>query len=200
MYELRKLKNEARKSILEERSNITPEEKAAYDEKITKYFLSSISYRYAGAKLIYVSTTEEISTDAIISSALESGKIVACPISCPETNTMSFKIIKSKDDLVNGAFDILEPGEHCVDYNEYMKANHPDKVHFAICVVPALAFDSKGTRIGYGKGFYDRFLSTFPGIKIGFCYSKFQTGELPSGKYDIKLDVGMTEKGVVAFK
>jgi 5-formyltetrahydrofolate cyclo-ligase len=66
--------------------------------------------------------------------------------------------------------------------------------------VPCLSYDPYGFRIGYGKGYYDRFLSAFEGTKIGLCYSEFESERLPRGKYDIKLDVVMTEKGVTVIK
>jgi len=67
-------------------------------------------------------------------------------------------------------------------------------------LVPCLAYDSYGYRIGYGKGYYDRFLSAFEGTKIGLCYSDFKLDKLPRGKYDVKLDVIITEKGVMVIK
>jgi 5-formyltetrahydrofolate cyclo-ligase len=66
--------------------------------------------------------------------------------------------------------------------------------------VPCLSYDTYGYRIGYGKGYYDRFLSSFDGTKIGLCYSAFKSDRLPRGKYDIKLDIVITEKGVTVIK
>ena len=61
-----------------------------------------------------------------------------------------------------------------------------------------LVYDKKGYRIGYGKGFYDRFLSEFKGVAIGLCYSSFCVPEVPKGRFDKHVDVIITEKGVYA--
>ena len=198
MAELRILKNELRAELLEKRKTIPVEVRGEWDKRISNIFLGSISYRFCDIILIYASTKDEISTSAIIEHALANKKIVACPISNVGDNTLSFKTIKSVGELYAGSYNILEPPTANQDFQEFMKANSTDKKKhpLAVCVIPCLSYDPEGYRIGYGKGYYDRFLPTFEGTKIGLCYSEFKMDKLPKGKYDVKLDIIITEKGV----
>ena len=196
MYELRKQKNDVRAELLERRRNIEPGSWVLWDEKIAGVLLGSISYRFCDVMLAYASGSLEVSTDRIIDKALEHNKVVACPVSNAADSSMSFLEIKSRGELVPGAYNILEPPEA----NNKIDLANADGKTLAICLVPCLAYDSYGYRIGYGKGYYDRFLSNFGGTKIGLCYSDFKIERLPRGKYDIKLDVMITEKGVMVIK
>jgi 5-formyltetrahydrofolate cyclo-ligase len=121
---------------------------------------------------------------------------LACPVSNTGDNGMSFIAINSRAELVPGEYNILEPP----GTNKRLEFPNSNGRALAICIVPCLAYDSYGYRIGYGKGYYDRFLSVFEGTKIGLCYSDFKLDRLPRGKYDIKLDVIITEKGVMVIK
>jgi 5-formyltetrahydrofolate cyclo-ligase len=201
MSELRIVKNELRVELLEKRKNIPSETRELWDKKIAGVFLGSISYRFCDIVLVYVSAKEEISTVAIIEHSLASKKIVACPISNTDENTLSFKTIKSTEELNRGSFSILEPPETNRDFRELAFERLAGKKgqSLAVCVIPCLAYDSDGYRMGYGKGYYDRFLPTFEGTKIGLCYSGFKSDKLPKGKYDVKLDVIITEKGVTVI-
>ena len=102
---------------------------------------------------------------------------------------MTFRYVTSKDQLKERTFGILEPDPEC-------EVCHPS--NFSLLIVPGLVYDKKGFRIGYGKGFYDRFLSAFEGASIGLCYASFSVPEVPKGRYDRHVDVIITEKGVYA--
>ena len=201
MCELRKQKNELRSGLLEKRRAILPEIREEWDKKISNIFLGSISYRFCDIILIYASTPDEISTSAIIGHALLNKKIVACPVSNIPNNTMTFKTIASAGELRTGSYHIPEPPEQNPDFREFFdpEKNGGKKSPLAICVIPCLAYDPGGFRMGYGKGYYDRFLPSFEGTKIGLCYSEFKADRLPKGKYDVKLDVIITEKGVTVL-
>jgi len=201
MCELRKQKNELRSELLEKRRLILPEKREEWDKKISNIFLGSISYRFCDIVLIYVSTKDEISTSAIIEHSLLNKKIVACPVSNVKDNTLTFKTINSPDELHSAAYNILEPPESNPDFRDLFDANLAEgkRPPLAICVIPCLSYDADGYRMGYGKGYYDRFLPTFEGTKIGLCYSEFKANKLPQGKFDVKLDVVITEKGVTVI-
>ena len=66
----------------------------------------------------------------------------------------------------------------------------------AVCFVPGLLYDKAGFRLGYGKGFYDRYLSSFSGCKIGVIYSDYILPVVPRGRFDVSVDTLLTEKGV----
>ena len=201
MCELRRQKNELRAELLEKRRNILPEIREEWDKKISNILLNSISYRFCDILLIYVSTKDEISTSDIIERSLVNKKIVACPISNTGDNTLSFKTINSAEELCAGSYNILEPPKTNADFRELFEKAREEKKRppLAVCVIPCLSYDSNGYRMGYGKGYYDRFLPSFDGTKIGLCYSEFKAENLPKGKYDVKLDVIITEKGVTVL-
>ena len=201
MSELRSQKNELRLELLEKRRSIPPEKREEWDRKISNIFLGSISYRFCDIVLIYASTKDEISTSAIIEHSLANKKIVACPISNTLDNTLSFKTINSIEELNSGSYNIPEPPKENLDFKDLLNDRITDgkRPPLAVCVIPCLSYDSDGYRMGYGKGYYDRFLPAFEGTKIGLCYSEFKSTKLPKGKYDIKLDVIITEKGVVVI-
>lgn len=63
-----------------------------------------------------------------------------------------------------------------------------------LCIVPGLCFDAEGYRLGYGKGYYDRFLSAFRGVTVGICYTACTQWRLPHGRYDRQIQLLITEK------
>lgn len=119
---------------------------------------------------------------------LRKGYNVAFPISHTETLTLEFKYVKDISELAAGAYGIPEPPRTAPTVTEFSDA---------LCLVPALAFDRRGMRIGYGKGYYDRFLAHFCGKSVGTAFSEFVTDELPAGATDISVDIIITEKGVL---
>ena len=99
---------------------------------------------------------------------------------------MDFFFIKSYDDLSPGKYDIPEPvPEKCEQVRDFSSG---------LCLVPGLSFDYQGYRLGFGKGYYDRFLSRFGGITAGICYAKCTVSELPRGVYDRAVDILITER------
>jgi len=125
---------------------------------------------------------------------LESGKQVAFPLCNVQNHTMEFYLVNSLDDLQeNGAFGTPEPKEHCEMFSKKQPAGS------IVCVVPTIVYDPKGYRLGYGKGFYDRYLSDCPCTKVGMVYSDFMVKQVPRGRFDLSVDVLVTEKGVKAI-
>lgn len=187
MYDIRILKNELREEYRQRRKDLDEGLKKEMDMKIAERFLSSISYKYATQILLYASTEEEISTDIIFSQAVKEGKKCFFP-RCFEHSKMNYYRADSEEELETDKYNIKAPLTSAEIYTP-----QPSD----ICVVPAMAYDKKGFRLGYGKGFYDRFLPSFLGIKTGLCYSDFMREKLPKGRYDISVDVIITEKGVI---
>ncbi len=188
MYnDIRVLKNELRAEYRQKRQDLNPQVKAELDSKIANRFLSSLSYKYANQILLYASTEDEISTKEIFEKARKDGKKCFFP-HCFENSKMNYYRADSEEELFEDKFNIKAPLETAEIYTP-----QPSD----ICIVPAMAYDKKGFRLGYGKGFYDRFLPNFLGIKTGFCYSDFITNKLPRGRFDISVDMIITEKGVI---
>ena len=188
MSEIRTQKSEIREKYLAVRDSIPSEQKEAFDKKISSRLVSSITYRHCTDVLLYASARGEVDTWDIFEKALADGKRVAFPC-CNPDNTMTFRYVTSKDQLSVATFGLLEPTPDC---EECTPSN------FSLLIVPGLVFDKGGFRVGYGKGFYDRYLSTFEGVSIGFTYNKLLLPEVPRGRFDRHVDVIITEKGVYA--
>ena len=101
----------------------------------------------------------------------------------PEPN---FYYIESTADLSPGSFSLMEPDpKKCRKVTDFTEG---------LCIVPGLCFDYEGYRVGFGKGYYDRFLSVFRGTTVGICYSRYTEKLLPRGAHDRHTDILVTEK------
>lgn len=163
--------------------------KEILDYKISERFLQTSQYKNSKIILIYVSKEIEVDTYRIIEKAFEDNKSVAVPKCDPNKIKMNFYLINSLNDLEVGIFGVLEPiKSKCKILNNYDKS---------ICVVPGFSFDQEGYRLGYGKGYYDRFLSSFHGLIIGLCYSNCIRKLLPRGYYDLPVHLLITDKYLI---
>lgn len=187
--DLREYKMTLRKKYKEIRISMPSEKKRERDTRIFEKLISSKAYRECSLLLTYVSTDIEVDTHRLIRYSLEQGKRVAVPKCIAGTREMKFYLITSMDDLEVATFSVLEPKVHfCQELKEYEDSH-------AVCIVPGLAFDMDGFRLGYGKGYYDRFLfKAKPLVKIGLCYCSCTAVHLLRGKYDIPVDILTTEK------
>lgn len=185
--DIRPLKQQMRKKYKAMRSAMGEQEKACLDDKVLSRLLNTWAYREQDLILTYVSTAIEVDTYGLIKKALQDGKTVAAPRCVENTRLMDFYIVKSLDDLEKGSFGVMEPDpSKCEKLSDFSKG---------LCIVPALCFDKAGYRLGYGKGYYDRFLASFGGTTVGICYSACVCDALPCGKFDKSVDILVTEKG-----
>lgn len=183
--DIRPIKSELRQKYRSLRQSMPPEIKAQKDEAIAAQVRRLWQYQRNSVLLIYVSTAIEVDTFRIIRQAIEDGKRVAVPRCVPDTRNMEFYYIDSTDELSPGMFGVLEP------------AVNPDRLYHesegGLCIVPAFSYDWRGYRLGYGKGYYDRFLSRFEGNMVGICYSDCVQRSLPHGRYDRPVSLLVTE-------
>lgn len=179
-------KKELRKLYKTIRKRISSDEKSCFDSRIFSFLINSDLYKNAENLLIYVSVNDEVDTLDIISRALSDGKKVAVPYCCGKK--MKFSVIESFDDLCDGEFGIptADP-ENCEVISDFNNT---------LCIVPGLSFDIHGNRLGYGGGFYDRFLSENPVDTVGLCYGRCLSRSIPSDKYDIVIKYILTENGL----
>ena len=175
-----------REQYKEYRRKMDPERKAAFDAAIRKRVTSLWQYKRNDLLLAYVSTPIEVDTHGIIRTALEDGKCVAVPRCVPGTRQMEFYRIKSLEDLVPGTFGVLEPKPD----PDFLVTNF----EHGLCLIPALCYDWRGYRLGYGKGYYDRFLAGFGGHIIGVCYSDCIRRKLPHGRFDRPVELLVTDR------
>ena len=184
--DIRPLKQRHQKEIKNWRKRLPSGQKAEMDQKIFRRITSLREYSSCRTILTYVSTPIEVDTFQLIEAALADRKQVAVPRCIEGSRYMDFYCIRSLEDLAPRTFGVLEPlPERCrklTDFNQ------------CLCIVPALAYDREGFRLGYGAGYYDRFLSRFPGPKIGIVYAGNMRFQLWHGQHDISVDLVVTEK------
>jgi 5-formyltetrahydrofolate cyclo-ligase len=184
-------KQRLREERLAAREALSEQERSVLDERITQKLLVTSEYSEATTVLTYVSVSSEVSTRMFIECALRDGKTVAVP-RCLPGHCLEFVAIASLEQLVAAPFNLLEPVKELPAVTEDQKNN-------SICIIPALLVDTKGYRLGYGAGFYDRFLSTYPGKKICLAYQQnLSRTTLPHTAFDVAVDVVITESDVLA--
>lgn len=186
-------KNRIRDEMLKMRLSVSAEEKAAADAGMTKRLMSLASFRYADTILFYYPIKGEPDLTAAVSAALAMGKRAAFPKCCPDGAGMVYKFVTSLSELSPAMYGIPEPPEENESYV-------PSPFLSDICIVPAVCFDRRGYRIGYGKGYYDRFLAGFGGTSVGFTLDCLLKDSVPRGRYDRSVDMIITEKGAVVPK
>ena len=192
VVDIRPLKNELRLASRQYRTGLSADEKERLDRKIQNKFLNMWQYREADVILIYVATAIEVETRLIIETALKDGKTVAVPRCVDGTREMEFYKISGYSQLEKHTFGVLEPKpDECEKLEDFSKG---------VCVVPALVFDRSGCRLGYGGGYYDRFLSNFSGETVGLCYNECVKDSIPHGKYDRRVEKIITQNSVINTK
>lgn len=184
-------KSQLRASLTQQRNRISPEKKKQLDRAIVEKILHSSLFRNATAVFLYAPIRGEINLLPLARAAQARGKRVAFPRCDPETEQMQFFELLPNQKLTVGAYGIPEP-----------QKNAPLCVadRHTLCILPALACDADGYRLGYGKGYYDKYLSDFRGITLCAIYRSFLISSLPRESHDIPAQYLCTEKEIVSTK
>ena len=178
-------KKEIRKIVKERRSLLLPEEETAASRKILELLISLPEYREADTVYCYVDYNHEVQTWPVMERAMADGKQVAVPR--VDGKNMDFYYITSKVDLESGYFGIMEPkvGLPIAEEKE------------ALFLMPGVAFDRAHHRVGYGGGFYDRYLERMPELKtVAVAYECQMFEAVPFEEFDIRPEVLITEAGI----
>ena len=181
-------KQQIRAHYRKKRNSISFESKELLDIAIRANILELDAVRQAKTVLMFYPIKFEPDIRELVKSLRDLGKKVAFPISNDNDCTLTFRYVDSIRDMVSGTYNIPEPPQNAPIVEDFARS---------VCLVPALVFDKYGYRLGYGKGYYDRFLKDFLGISIGIAYSDFITESLPSEDTDIAVDMIITERGNV---
>ncbi|MGN1412184.1 MAG: 5-formyltetrahydrofolate cyclo-ligase [Oscillospiraceae bacterium] len=181
--------NDRKKLLREDFKNIRKslDNKSDLDNQIFENLIKSVDFSKFKSVIVYVSFGLEVDTLALIEYLRERNVDVYSPRCYIQDKSMKFFNINKENSLVKGAYNILEPVENSsnelIDFSE------------SICIVPALSFDRFGYRLGWGGGYYDRFLALHKDIfKLGLVYSSCLSDTLPKDDYDISVDMVLTEK------
>lgn len=175
-------KKEFRKKMRAKRSTLTKIQVLEESRKILKKLLKTEEYKKAKKVFCYVSFEEEVDTFSLIRQAFSDGKEVAVPK--VNGSEMEFYKIKSLEELQAGHYGILEPA-----------TNEIEKDLEGIIIVPGLAFDFQYNRMGYGGGYYDRYLNEHPKhklVKIALAYEFQVVSMIETEKHDQKMDMIIT--------
>ncbi|MFA9378386.1 MAG: 5-formyltetrahydrofolate cyclo-ligase [Lachnotalea sp.] len=178
-------KPDIRKLVLQKRNELSKEELTCKSQLICNQLIALDEYKYAEVIYIYMDFRNEVMTNIIIENALHVGKKVALPK--VDKDDMIFYYIDSYQDLKKGYYGILEP----------VTTNHAEEASVLI-VIPGVAFDESGLRIGYGKGYYDKFLCKhMEYTKIAFGFELQMVEKIPYNEYDIPMDMIITEQRII---
>lgn len=179
------MKESIRKEMIAKRDSIAPEQRAAASEKISSMLAARPAFLQSKVIAFYLSKGSEVDLRTAIEIALAQGKTVLVPVT---NDHIEMVVFKGFENLRQGRFGILEP-------NEKIAGPEPDVV-----VVPGVAFGLCMHRIGYGKGYYDRYLKGRKAYRIGVCYDAQLIERLPAHPFDEQMDEIITEKRVVVKK
>ena len=177
------MKSELRKQVLHEMKALPREQKQAMDQALTDQFLEHPFYQEAKVIATYLSFPHEFQTQELIEQALKDGKKVLIPKTYPK-GRMDF-VVYNPQQLVKTSFGLLEPQGDL----EVVDASQIDLIH-----VPGLAFTTEGYRIGYGGGYYDRYLKHFSGHTFSTVYP-CQIKDFIPEKHDIPVQEVLIDEG-----
>lgn len=189
IIDIREEKKRLRQEMKAARRDLTPSEKQKLDAYISEGIWRLPEYEKTKMVVTYVSTPIEVDTWEVIGQAWQDHKQVVVPRCVEGERQMNFYRIRSPKDLERGSFGLWEPFP--------VAERQVTQFEGSICLVPALCYDDDGYRLGYGGGYYDRFLKRYPGLKIGIIYSFCQRPRLLRGKYDLPVDLLINEKETI---
>ena len=184
------------RSRMRERAKaLQPEYTESADASIFQNLTGLDLYKKAETIFCYVGRTDEINTSLIICHALEHGKCVMVP-RCEERGIMHAYEIHSMGDLVEGSYGILEPARHCLKIEPVQGQMKPNQEGTWLAIVPCLGATHCGHRLGYGGGYYDRYLKDIKGPKILLCREQMILEAIPQEEHDLVIETVVTEDGI----
>ncbi|MGI6705387.1 MAG: 5-formyltetrahydrofolate cyclo-ligase [Clostridia bacterium] len=181
-----------RKRILDIRGRMTPEDRGRKSKIIGQKLQGMGFYKKAAIIMGYMDFRNEVMMDHILKEAKREGKRILLPICVPRDRSLLIAEVSDFErDLRPGAYGIQEPRlEHA--------SLQIDPKEIDIIIVPGVAFDPKGCRIGYGAGYYDRFLACLSSktLKLGLAFQEQIVSHIPADNHDIAMDIIITDKHV----
>jgi 5-formyltetrahydrofolate cyclo-ligase len=178
-------KSSLRRLLLEKRDSFSADFIEITSKKIQKNLKKVEAYRAAKTIAAHYSIGSEVRTHGILQEILSEGKNLVLPR--VEGNDLVFCSVRKFEDLEKGEYGIMEPKQNCPIINK-----------FDVTLVPAVAMTRTGQRLGYGKGFYDRFLVDKATTTIALAYSKSILKNIPSSDNDVQVQWIVTEDEVIS--
>lgn len=179
------IKAEIRAKALAVRQALSRDIVAAKSAAITNHVRALPLFQQTSCVLSYVASKDnEVDTRALIDELLDEQRRVLVPVAHAD-GTLTWSELRAWDDLARGRFGILEPRPECA------RPVQPPKD--AICLVPGIAFNRDGYRIGYGGGYFDRFLKTFHGVSVGLAFREQIIEAWTPEEHDVAVNVLVTD-------
>lgn len=182
-------KQELRQKILKERISIDPKEAFLYSEQITKKLLTLDCIKNSSGIMAYYSYKNEPDLLPFMRKCIDLGKLVSLPYIAGEGEMIAVNF-NYDTALKSNVYGIPEP----ILTND-SESEEPDVV-----IVPGIVFDKQFNRIGFGGGYYDRFLKDKSAVKIGVCFESQLVEHIEAETHDIRMDIIVTEKQIIGAK
>lgn len=180
-------KAQLRERMRAQRAGYPPERRAEAAQRVFEGVRRLTAYRRARTVMAYVAARGELSVQAVMEDIWATGKRLALP-RCEGPGVMTARSIHSADELCRGAYGLLEPTAAC-------EAIVPQEIDLVL--VPGVAFDRAGGRIGQGGGYYDRFLPQTRAYRLGICYDFALVEAIESEAHDQRMDALATPSGMI---
>jgi 5-formyltetrahydrofolate cyclo-ligase len=181
------IKTGIRERIKERNGVLSREYKASSDNAIMEALLTSDLYRNALSVFTYIGLEREIGTRRLLLQAIADGKVISAP-KIKDRTTMEARVINGEHSLETGVYGLLEPVSDC-------PVIEPEEIDLVI--VPCLSCDPFGTRLGYGAGYYDRYLKKVRNAQfVALCREILLSMSLPFNGNDVAMDYYITELGL----
>ncbi|SHI70327.1 5-formyltetrahydrofolate cyclo-ligase [Geosporobacter subterraneus DSM 17957] len=189
------MKKELRKETQNRRGMLSEGEILEKSSAIAQKLKAFPAYQAAQNVMVYIDFRGEVKTGEIIQDLISSHKRAIVPICVPKTREMILSHLKNPaEELAEGTFGVFEPKE------EYIRPVAPDEIDLVI--VPGVAFDRKGYRIGYGGGYYDRFFEKLPKKipAVALAFDLQLVEKVPAEVFDQAVDYIITESEIIQCK
>lgn len=183
MYSAKKALREA---ILKTRDSFSKEILDRMSEMIQARVLNMNEFIHAKTVAAYCSIGSEVKTSKVLTMVLQMKKNLALPKVTDGTGIVFAAVENLQNDLEVGKYNIMEPKNHCVKINK-----------IDLVLVPGIAWDEHGHRLGYGKGYYDRYLASLQTTSVGLAYDFQVLEDIPHGKNDFRVNLILTEKRLI---
>ncbi|MBF0273848.1 MAG: 5-formyltetrahydrofolate cyclo-ligase [Nitrospinae bacterium] len=183
-------KASVRQQLLNVRNSLPKKKVADLSSEISSIFLQQVFFKRSNCLLLYLNVGNEVNTTDVINCAMNEKKALFLPFTEIVDEKIEVRTFNGWNSLIKGKFGILYPSEKGVDIKES---------GIDLVVIPGVAFDEKGNRIGFGKGFYDQLLHRKNDvIKVALAYElQVMKESLPKEKHDVHVDYIVTEKRVI---
>lgn len=184
------IKKSIRNHILDKRSNLGENNHISFSKDIINKLYESDLYSDSKIIMTFISFGDEVDTHEFIKKSLKDGKRIVVPITFPKTKEIRPSELFDFNELKIGFYNILTPKD------EFIRFIDPKEID--LIVVPGVGFDRNGFRVGYGGGYYDRFLSKYPdAVKLGIAFDLQLIDEVPKEDFDIPVDLILTENEII---